>query len=193
MRETLPKFKLRTLCIGVNRFGRQRFACLRQAENRQRQSLAAIFGRIPAQVAGSGAINALNLCPPGLADSLIPAERVLMIDYVSHSHSLHSDVLVVEASGKLDSVTSKYLLDCMQGIVQSGTEKIVLDCENLHQINSMGLASLVRANSRLKKIGGVMAIASATGPVADVLKLVHFDRLFGIYSTVDEAAAAIAS
>lgn len=115
-----------------------------------------------------------------------------MIDYVSYSHSYHPSVLVVEASGKFDSVTSQYLLDCIQGFVKNGAKKVVLDCGGMDQINSMGLATLVRANSRLRKIGGTMAIASATGTVAEVLQIVHFDRLFGLYPNVDDAAAAIA-
>ncbi|KAA1262021.1 putative anti-sigma factor antagonist [Rubripirellula obstinata] len=114
-----------------------------------------------------------------------------MIDYISYTHAYHPDVLVVEVSGKLDSITSQYLLDCIEGFIGDEAEKIVLDCGDVDQINSMGLAVLVRANSRLKKIGGTMAIASAAGTVAEILHIVHFDRLFGLYPNVDEAAAAI--
>ena len=115
-----------------------------------------------------------------------------MIDYICSQHSYHPDVLIVEASGKLDSVTSEYLLNCIESLVKDGAEKIVLDCGDLNHINSMGLAMLVRANSRLRKQGGTMSIASASGPVAEVLQLVRFDRLFWFFPDVDEAAAAIA-
>ncbi|MEM6690168.1 MAG: STAS domain-containing protein [Planctomycetota bacterium] len=114
-----------------------------------------------------------------------------MINYTTYNHAEFPDVLVVEAGGKLDSHSSQFLLDCIQGIVEHGNKKVLLDCEDLDLINSMGLATLVRANSRLKKLGGSLAIANAHGVVADVLKVVHFDRLFGLYSSVDEAASAI--
>ena len=55
----------------------------------------------------------------------------------------------------------------------------------------MGLAVLVRANSRLKPLGGKIALAGVKGVAADALRIVHFDRLFNMYPTVDEAAAAV--
>jgi anti-anti-sigma regulatory factor len=42
----------------------------------------------------------------------------------------------------------------------------------------------------LKKVGGKFSLAGVKGTVADVLKIVHFDRLFKLFGSVDEAAKA---
>jgi anti-anti-sigma factor len=54
----------------------------------------------------------------------------------------------------------------------------------------MGLGMLVRVNSRMKKLGGDVKLAAVHGTVAQILGVVGLNRLFQIYSTVDEAIAA---
>ena len=97
----------------------------------------------------------------------------------------------MQSGGRIDSNCSEFLLDCIQGYIDRGETKLVIDCSDLEHISSMGLAVLVRAKSRLKKHGGVLAIAGAKGAAADVLNLVHFDRLFGLFGTVEEAAKSV--
>ncbi|KAA5540461.1 STAS domain-containing protein [Roseiconus nitratireducens] len=114
-----------------------------------------------------------------------------MIDYHTYHHETYPDVLVIEALGKLDLTTADFLLDCMHGMIARGEHKIVLDCSDLESITSVGLGVMVRANSRLKKKGGALAVAGATGIVAEVLKIVHFDKLFHLFPDVDQAAASL--
>lgn len=114
-----------------------------------------------------------------------------MIDYISYHHEQYPDVLVLESGGRLDSDSSQFLLDCIQGFIERGDEKIVVDCSELEYISSIGLGALVRANARIKKRGGAITVAGARGIVADALSLVHFDRVLGLFPTVHEAAASI--
>lgn len=115
----------------------------------------------------------------------------MMIDYASYKSGDTDGVLVVEVAGKLDSSTAKTLSNCLLSHIESGEQKIVLDCSKLHAISSEGLAVFVQINSRLKKLGGKFSLAGVKGSVADVLKIVHFDRLFKLFGTVDEAAQAL--
>ena len=112
-----------------------------------------------------------------------------MINYTTYHHDEHADVLVIEAIGKLDMSAADFMLDCIQGFIDRGETKFVIDCEDLQIITSFGLGMLVRANSRLKEKGGVIAVANARGLVAETLRIVHFDRLFHLFPNVDEAAA----
>jgi anti-anti-sigma factor len=54
----------------------------------------------------------------------------------------------------------------------------------------MGLGVLARVHSRMKKIGGDVKLAGVHGPVATIMNIVHFSRLFHMYPTVEEAIAA---
>jgi anti-anti-sigma factor len=113
-----------------------------------------------------------------------------MVHYTSYKLEDASDTRVLQVAGKLDSSNSGDLSECIDGHLEKGSKNIILDCSNLNAIASEGLAVLVRANTRLKKIGGNFALVGVKGTVAEVLRIVHFDRLFKIFATVDEAAAA---
>ena len=67
----------------------------------------------------------------------------------------------------------------------------MLDCSQLDAISSEGLAAFVQTKSSLKKVDGVIALAAVKGTVAEVVRIVHFDRLFKLFPTVDEAARAL--
>jgi len=114
-----------------------------------------------------------------------------MIEFSGYKHETHADIFVLEVMGHIDTDASNFLLDCIQGYIDSGETKFVLDCTDLAYISSMGLATLVRANSRLKPKGGKIALAGVRGVAADALRVVHFDRLFNMFSSVDEAAAKL--
>ncbi len=114
-----------------------------------------------------------------------------MIDYTTYRYEYADDIVVLEVSGNLDSQTSEFLLDCVQGHIEEGLHKFVFDCSTLDYISSMGLGTLIRANSRLKKSEGAIALAGVEGIVAEAIHLVRFDSIFGLYPTVDEAAEAL--
>ncbi len=114
-----------------------------------------------------------------------------MIEFSGYKHDDWDNVFVLEVMGHIDSDASRFLLDCIQGYIDAGEQKFVLDCSELAYISSMGLATLVRANSRLKDGGGEIALAGVKGVAADVLRLVHFDRIFNMFPTVDDAAEAL--
>jgi anti-sigma B factor antagonist len=112
-----------------------------------------------------------------------------MIDYQTYKAGENDEVLVIEVGGRLDTMSSDYLLDCVKAQTERGARKIVLDCSNLDYVSSMGLAALIRANSRMKELGGSVALVQVPGLVADVVRIAHLDKLFNIYSTVEEATA----
>jgi len=114
-----------------------------------------------------------------------------MIEFSGYKHQQWQNVFVLEVMGHIDTDASHFLLNCIQGYIDSGEHKFVLDCSELAYISSLGLATLVRANSRLMPEGGQIALAGVRGVAADALRVVHFDRLFNMFPTVDEAAEAL--
>ena len=117
--------------------------------------------------------------------------KVNMIDYVTYLTGRDDDVLVLELAGRLDEHTADFLIDCLTGHIQNGTSKIVLDCHELSHVTSVGLGALVRVHSRLKRDGGEVKLARVEGVISDILRIVHFDRLFHIYPSVEEACDAM--
>lgn len=116
-----------------------------------------------------------------------------MINYSTYHHDEYPDVLVIVTSGKMDMNAADFVLDCIHGYIDRGERNFVIDCEALQIMTSFGLGMLVRANSRLKENDGTIAIAAASGLVADTLRIVNFDRLFSLYPSVNEAAAELSN
>lgn len=114
-----------------------------------------------------------------------------MFDFQYAKLGQNQDILAVILTGKLDDETCKYLMDCVEGDVLDGRTKMVLDCGKLEYITSMGLGTLVRVNSRMKKLGGDVKLANVHGVVAQVIGVVGLNKLFQIYGSTDEAVAAL--
>ena len=114
-----------------------------------------------------------------------------MIDYITYTAGENDDVFVLELTGRLDEKTSAFLFDCLDGHIHHGHKKLVLDCSNLEHIVSAGLGTLVRIHFRLKEKGGQVQLVGVQGVVADILRLVHFEKLFHMYDTVEEAVASM--
>ncbi|MCP4172644.1 MAG: STAS domain-containing protein [Fuerstiella sp.] len=114
-----------------------------------------------------------------------------MVDFKSYKLDDVPEILVLELTGRLDTENSEHLMNCVQTHIEDGGSRIILNCEDLDFISSLGLGTLLRAMTRLKKLGGSMALAGPRGAVADVLRLVHLNRLLSIHANVDEAATAM--
>lgn len=116
-----------------------------------------------------------------------------MIDYHRYSIGPNRDILVVQVTGRLDNDTSPFFFDCLEGEIEDGNNRVVLDCSELMFLSSLGIGTLIRIQSRLKQRGGTVKLAGVQGVVADVLHVVHLDRLLDIYPSVDAAAASFAT
>ena len=116
-----------------------------------------------------------------------------MIGYETYTIGERDQILVMEVEGRLDTEASQYLLDCVQAQIDRGMHDIILDCSNLEYISSMGLGTLVRANSRLRALSGSVALVQVPGLVADVIGIARLDKLLHIFSTVEEAADSFKS
>jgi len=100
------------------------------------------------------------------------------------------DILEVVLYGTLDESHCEYLLNCVAEEILDGSKKLILDCEQLEYISSMGLGMLVRVHSRMKKLGGDVKLADLHTTVAQIIATVGLNRLFHIYPTVEDAIAA---
>ena len=78
----------------------------------------------------------------------------------------------------------------LAGYLKSGERSIVLDLEAVSFIDSSGLGALI---SSLKGIGGDghLVISGASGAVATMFKLTRMDKILRLFSTSEEAVAAI--
>ena len=70
--------------------------------------------------------------------------------------------------------------------------RIVLDCSNLNNINSEGLASLLALAKSIRTRGGDIKIAAVDGHLESILAMTRLVRIFDTYETVGRALASYA-
>lgn len=100
---------------------------------------------------------------------------------------LDDDILVISLCGKLDSATTQEFEDVVQKHFDEGKSKIIIDCAHLGFISSLGIGSLVRLQTRLKKRGGAVKLATVYGMPAEILRAVRVDKVLDIYGDAEFA------
>lgn len=91
------------------------------------------------------------------------------------------------ADGGLDLGTAAQVSEAMDALVAAGLRKIILDCSQLQVISSAGLGAMLSLHGRVQRHNGDIKIAGLSSPMMQVIRTMKLDRVFGCYSTVDEA------
>lgn len=65
--------------------------------------------------------------------------------------------------------------------------KSILDLSNIRFLDSSGLGALISCLRQQNEKGGALKLAGLKPPARDLFALVRMDRIFELYSTVEEA------
>ena len=85
------------------------------------------------------------------------------------------------------SVWAREFVDSVLSLIAGGITKIIVDCDKLSYISSYGLGVLLRIHKRARAAGGEVKLANVHSRIADLLNVVCFNRIFGIYPDVNRA------
>jgi anti-sigma B factor antagonist len=103
--------------------------------------------------------------------------------------SLPSDVTVLEIKGRISLGRECQQIEwTVDDLLKNDVRKVVLDLAGVNHIDSTGIGIIVMCSGKVKKAGGQLRVAGATGVVDQVLKLTKVDEIVGLCS--DAAAAA---
>jgi anti-sigma B factor antagonist len=97
------------------------------------------------------------------------------------------NVLVVDMSGRLDSISAGDAGDRLVDIARGAHKRILLNLEKLEYLSSAGLRVILRGAKLLQGNRGELKICNATGLVRNVLETSGFNSLIKIYDTEQEA------
>ena len=105
--------------------------------------------------------------------------------------NLEQGVLLVRVQGSLDTAAAdRFFKDVSQGI-EPGVRHIIVDCQGIDLVASMGLAAMMRLHARMAQEGGSVKLAGLEGMVAQVVELMNLDRVVQVCATVAQAQQAI--
>jgi len=96
---------------------------------------------------------------------------------------------IVVLKGDVDLESSPAAREVLLKSVE-GAGKVLVDLSSVTYIDSSGVASLVEALQAAKRNGGKFALVAASDPTRRVLELARLDKVFTMYTTVDEGLQA---
>lgn len=105
-------------------------------------------------------------------------------------HEIDRDVFVLMADGGINRENARAFSDDVEAMVRNGFNKLIIDCSKLDYISSTGLGTLLVLHKRMKAAGGEVKLCSVKGLVAQALRLIRLDHMFGIYPDLGQARLA---
>jgi anti-sigma B factor antagonist len=100
------------------------------------------------------------------------------------------NIVVLELTGRITiGRDCKQLEWAVEGLVGEGRTKAILDLTSVTNIDSTGIGIIVLSAGQMKKAGGELRVAGASGHVETVLKMTNVDQIVALHPTAAAAAA----
>jgi anti-anti-sigma factor len=105
---------------------------------------------------------------------------------------LRPSTTLVTLTGKLLLGQESLKLEALvPQLIASGHKNLVFDMHGVTHIDSTGIGRFIDAYSRLRRVGGKMRLAGATGAVRDSFHVTRLDTVFSFYPTVEAACQGL--
>jgi anti-sigma B factor antagonist len=96
-------------------------------------------------------------------------------------------ICILTLSGRLDASNSSEFREKILQIIEDGTRKVILDCENLDYISSAGLRVVLEAIKEIKRHEGKIMLCALQDYIKEVFEIAQFDAFLPIGATLEEA------
>lgn len=103
-----------------------------------------------------------------------------------------SAVVIVLPGSSLNVGNAKAFKQEVNLILESH-KQVIFDFSELHFVDSSGLGAILSCLRHLNARGGDLKLCSMSRPVRSLFELVRMHRIFDIYNSKEEAAAAFES
>jgi len=102
---------------------------------------------------------------------------------------IEPDIAVLEMVGRIalgrDCQEVEWRLE---DLLKENHKKVIFDLAGVNHMDSTGVGILVMCAGKLRKAGGELRVAGASGMVDQILKVTKVDQIVGFYPTTDAAA-----
>jgi anti-sigma B factor antagonist len=98
-------------------------------------------------------------------------------------------VTVFQVDGQLIVGNRHELKELIQGALDSGERKLLVDFSRTGYIDSSGLGALVSVSKRIREAGGELRLAGLNDDLRSLFELTKLDTLFTISETPEQALA----
>jgi anti-anti-sigma factor len=103
------------------------------------------------------------------------------------------DTAVLHLSGRISMGKPCQEIDTqVDELIREKILKVVLDLVHVDRVDSTGFGTIVMSSGKLKKLGGELRVAGATGIVAEIAHSSQIPRIVPFHTTVEDAVANFA-
>ena len=102
-------------------------------------------------------------------------------------------IAIIHVQGELDALAGPQLEGDANQAIESGVTHCIIDMTGASFIDSIGVGALIRAHRAANARGSVVCLAGPKGMIAQLIRVTQLNRIFPVYSTLDEARAAAAA
>ena len=107
------------------------------------------------------------------------------------STSRHKRCDVVKVEGRIDTYTAPQLQEVLDGLLEEGRYKIVLDMSGVEFLSSKGLWVLTETQKACKRYNrGELVLAEANDKITDSFELVGMGDYFKMYADITSAVGS---
>ena len=112
------------------------------------------------------------------------------MDLTLNVYSDSPETTVIAVSGEIDVYTAPKLREKLVSLVDSGNYRLIVDMEGVEFLDSTGLGVLVGGLKRVRAHEGWIDLVSTQGRILRIFRITGLNKVFSIYDTVAQAAAA---
>ena len=99
-------------------------------------------------------------------------------------------VKVCYAEGDIDINSSPQVKKAFDKLIQTKSEKVLINLQKVSYIDSSGLATLVEILKNFKNFGGKLKLCNLSNKVKSLFEITKLEKLFDIMGTEEEALKA---
>jgi anti-sigma B factor antagonist len=107
------------------------------------------------------------------------------------TEQLSGNAYVISLAGEVDLYTAPEFKQQLLEVIGQGASHVIVDFSNTTFIDSTTLGVLVGGVKRLRTNDGQLTLVCSDRNITKIFEITGLDRVFSIYSTRDEAVAAI--
>lgn len=100
----------------------------------------------------------------------------------------NNQILIIELIGKVDAQQENVENELLQAI--QGEHKIIINCQKLTYINSIGLRAFLKVLKQVINQNGKLTVCSLSPNIKDFFLITGFLQLFEVYDTEEQAMKA---
>jgi anti-sigma B factor antagonist len=96
-------------------------------------------------------------------------------------------VIVMQVPEQLKHAEVNTFLNELQPLLESDRPRLVMDCSQVQEMDSAGVAMFLHCMEETMKRDGDLKLAALSPAAAVILELMRVDRLFEVFETADQA------